>query len=130
MPQLSTFYIEKLSQTQNEYMKTRFSTKYSQYNYDIMEMQTLNKVMNILLLLYFITSAIYLGIIFIGPNRDKISYTFKGGVVAMLVLFPVFITPTEYYIYRGIRFAVETSMGSVYQKDDYEFLLNFPTVFS
>jgi hypothetical protein len=124
--------IEKLSQTQNEYMKQRFSTKYSQYNYDLKEMQTVSRALYALLLLYFIFSAIYLGIIFVGPNRDKTSYVFKGCAVAFLVLFPFCITPVEYYLFRGFRFVVETSLGSVYQKDDYEFLLDtrfLPTFF-
>ena len=116
--------IEKLSKTQNDYMKRRFSTKDSQYNYDIQNLQFLNKFSFALLIFYFLIAAVYLGIIFIGPGSDKISNFFKFLVLLLFILYPFLITPFEYYSFRAVLFVLETAIGKIYDKDDYAFMID------
>jgi hypothetical protein len=117
--------IEKIAKIQNEYMKRRFSTKYSQYNYDNSKLQYLNKISFTLLMLYFIIAAVYLGILFVGPGREDVSYFYKLLALIVLVLYPFLITPIEYFSFRAIVFIVETVFGKVFEQDDYEFLIDF-----
>ena len=116
--------LEKIGKIQNEYMKRRFSTRYSQYNYDIAKLQFLNSFTFGLFVFYFFLTAIYLGILFIGPNRDKFSSFYKGNVLLILVLFPFLITPLEYIILRGILFITETLVGKVFDSDDYNYIID------
>jgi lipopolysaccharide export LptBFGC system permease protein LptF len=111
-----------IAKVQNEYMKRRFSTQYSQYNYEVGKLQFLNKITYPLMMLYFIVAAVYLGIIFIGPNRDKNSYIFKVCALVILILFPFIITPIEYIIVRGVLFVLKTFTGNVFEHDDYDYL--------
>jgi len=113
---------DDVAKVQNEYMKRRFSTQYSQYNYEVGKLEFLNKIMYPLLMLYFIVAAVYLGIIFIGPNRDKNSYLFKVGALVILILFPFLITPIEYILVRGVLFVFRTFTGNVLEDDDYNYL--------
>ena len=114
----------ELAKTQNEYMKRRFSTQYSQYNYEIGKLQSLNKITYGLMLLYYIVAGVYLGIIFIGPTRDKSTYLFKISILLIIMLFPFLITPVEYFLYRVVLFVVETFMGKVFENDDYGYLID------
>jgi hypothetical protein len=111
-----------IAKVQNEYMKRRFSTQYSLYNYELEKLLFLNNITYPLLMLYFIAAAVYLGIIFIGPNRDKNSYIFKGGALLILILFPFLITPVEYIIVRSVLFTLRTFTGNVLEDDDYNYL--------
>jgi hypothetical protein len=113
-----------LAKTQNEYMKRRFSTQYSQYNYEYVKLQFLNKITYALMLLYFIIAAVYLGIIFIGPNRDKNSFFYKASTLLILILFPFLITPIEYFLFRGLLFVVQTFTGSLFNNDDYGYFID------
>ena len=116
--------IDDIGRTQNEYMKRRFSTKYSQYNYDIRKLQFLNNVSFSLLILYFILGAVYLGIHFIGPGSEKNSYLYKFIILTIIIGYPFLITPIEYFSFRTLLFVVETAVGKVFERDDYEFLID------
>jgi len=74
--------------------------------------------------LYFIVAAVYLGIIFVGPNRGKNSFLFKITALLIIILFPYFITPIEYFLFRGVLFVLETFMGDLFGHDDYEYLID------
>ena len=110
-----------VAKVQNEYMKRRFSTQYSLYNYEVEKLLFLNQFMYPLLMLYFIAAAVYLGIIFIGPNRDKNSYIFKVCALIILILFPFLITPAEYIMLRGVLFLLRNFTGNVLEDDDYNY---------
>ena len=113
-----------IAKTQNEYMKRRFSTQYSQYNYEIGKLQFLNKIMYSLMMLYFVIAAVYLGILFIGPNRDKNSFIFKIGVLLAIIFYPFLITPIEYFSFRCVLFVLETLLGNIFTNDDYGYLID------
>lgn len=116
--------LEKIGKVQNDYMKRRFSTRYSQYNYDITKLRFLNSFAYGLFVFYFFLSAIYLGIILIGPNKDKFSNFYKGNVFLILVLFPYLITPLEYILLRVTLFLTETIVGNVFDTDDYNYIID------
>ena len=121
MPTIDKSDLEKIGLTQNEYMKRRFSTKYSQYTYDIVHLQFLNSIARVMLFFYFLLGAIYLGILFLGQNKDKTSYTYKISALVILLLLPFVITPIEYILFRGTQFIVETVIGKVFELDDYHY---------
>jgi hypothetical protein len=113
-----------VAQIQNDYMRRRFSTQKSLYNYEILNLQYLNKFTYAFFILYFIIAAGYLGIICIGPNSEKISFTYKGSVLLFVLLFPFLITPIEYFFFRKILFIVETFTGQLFTSDKYEYILD------
>lgn len=125
MPTIDKTDLEKIGLTQNEYMKRRFSTKYSQYTYDIVHLQFLNSIARAMLFFYFLLGAIYLGILFLGQNKDKTSYTYKISALVILLVLPFVITPIEYILFRGTQFIVETVIGKVFEIDDYDYILSF-----
>jgi hypothetical protein len=117
--------IVKLAKQQNEYMKRRFSTKYSEYNYKVVQQYSLHNFTYALIWIYFILSAVYLGILFVGPKRQKFSYRYKVMMLIILVLFPYVVTPIEYFIFRGISYIIETTIGNVFKRDDYQYLVDY-----
>ena len=124
MPTIDKAHLEKIGLIQNEYMKRRFSTKNSQYNYDIVHLRFLNSIAHAMLFFYFFLGAIYLGILFIGQNKDKTSYFYKISVLLIIVGLPFLITPIEYVLFRGTQFVVETVIGKVFEIDDYGYILD------
>ena len=125
--------IVEIAKKQNDYMRRRFSTKQSQYNYKIGQLHFLHNFTYALLWVYFILSAIYLAIVFVSPKRDQFSYQYKVIVLLVLVLFPFVITPIEYFVLRGLALIVETVVGNVFERDDYEYVVdhsNLPNFFS
>ena len=100
-----------LAHQQNKYMQRRFSTKYSQYNYKVEQTQSLHYLTYGLIWIYFILSAFYLGILFVGPKRKLYSYKYKFLILLALVLFPYVITPIEYFFVRLFVFLTETIIG-------------------
>ena len=132
----SGFYnknIIELAKQQNEYMRRRFSTKQSQYEYKTGQNRFLNNFTYALLWVYFILAAIYLAIVFVSPKRDQFSYQYKVAVLLILVLYPFVITPIEYFILRGLALIVETVVGNVFERDDYEYVMDYthlPNFFS
>lgn len=123
----------KLAKQQNEYMRRRFSTKQSQYEYKTGQNRFLNNFTYALLWIYFILAAIYLAIVFVSPKRDQFSYQYKVAVLLILVLYPFVITPIEYFILRGLALIVETVVGNVFERDDYEYVIDYthlPNFFS
>ena len=122
-----------LAHQQNQYMQRRFSTKYSQYNYKVEQTQSLHYLTYGLIWIYFILSAFYLGILFVGPKRKLYSYKYKGLILLALVLFPYVITPIEYFFVRLFVFLTETIVGNVYERDDHEYVVDYtyvPNLFS
>jgi hypothetical protein len=125
--------IVNLAKQQNEYVKRRFSTKYSQYKYKLGQQHFLHNFTYALLWIYFIVAAFYLGILLVGPKRQKFSYRYKVVALIIIVLFPYIITPIEYFVIRAITFIIETLVGNVFQRDDYQYLVDYtfmPTFFS
>jgi len=122
-----------LAEQQNKYMQRRFSTKYSQYNYKVEQTQSLHYLTYGLIWIYFILSAFYLGILFVGPKRKLYSYKYKFLILLALVLFPYVITPIEYFFVRLFVFLTETIIGNVYERDDHEYVVDYtyvPNLFS
>lgn len=125
--------ILNLATNQNNAMRRRFSTKYSQDLYKSGKMIYLNTYFFYLIWLYFILSAVYLGILFIGPSAPKYSAYYKVGVLIGLVLFPYIATPVEMFLLKMLTFITETVMGNVYERPDYEYVLDYnavPNIFS
>jgi len=122
-----------LAEQQNQYMQRRFSTKYSQYNYKVGQTQSLHYLTYGLIWIYFLLSAFYLGILFVGPKRKLYSYKYKFLILLVLVLFPYVITPIEYFFVRLFVFLTETIVGNVYERDDHEYVIDYtyvPNLFS
>lgn len=122
-----------LAKQQNEYMRRRFSTKQSQYEYKTGQNRFLNNFTYALLWVYFILAAIYLAIVFVSPKRNQFSYQYKVAVLLILVLYPFVIAPIEYFILRGLTLIVETVVGNVFERDDYEYVVDYthlPNFFS
>lgn len=122
-----------LAHQQNQYMQRRFSTKYSQYNYKVGQTQSLHYLTYGLIWIYFLLSAFYLGILFVGPKRKLYSYKYKFFILLVLVLFPYVITPIEYFFVRLFVFLTETIIGNVYERDDHEYVIDYtyvPNLFS
>lgn len=122
-----------LAEQQNQYMQRRFSTKYSQYNYKVGQTQSLHYLTYGLIWIYFLLSAFYLGILFVGPKRKLYSYKYKFFILLVLVLFPYVITPIEYFFVRLFVFLTETIIGNVYERDDHEYIIDYtyvPNLFS
>ena len=122
-----------LAEQQNQYMQRRFSTKYSQYNYKVGQTQSLHYLTYGLIWIYFLLSAFYLGILFVGPKRKLYSYKYKFLILLVLVLFPYVITPIEYFFVRLFVFLTETIIGNVYERDDHEYIIDYtyvPNLFS
>tara|TARA_B110000971_G_scaffold202421_1_gene222162 strand:+ start:315 stop:608 length:294 start_codon:yes stop_codon:yes gene_type:complete len=86
-----------------------------------------------LIWVYVILSAAYLGIIFIGPRAPRFTSYYKVGVLIVLVLFPYVATPIEMFFLKMLTFIVETVMGNVYERPDFEYLIDYnavPNLFS
>jgi hypothetical protein len=75
-------------------------------------------------MLYFIVAAVYLGILFVGPGRETNTFFYKFVVLVILIGYPFLITPIEYYSFRAVLFFVETALGKIFDRDDYEFLID------
>lgn len=125
--------IVELAKQQNDYMQRRFSTKYSQYKYKVEQTRSLHHFTYALIWIYFLFSVFYLGIIFVGPKRNKFSNQYKFIVLCIIVVFPYIITPVEYFIIRGVTFLIETVAGNVFKRDDHEYVVDYnaiPNLFS
>lgn len=116
--------LSKIARIQNDYMKRRFSTQNSLYNYEILNLRYMHQITYALFILYFIIAAGYLGIIFIGPNREKTSFSYKASILLFTLLFPFLITPIEYTLFRGVLFIVKTLTGQLFVSDNYEYILD------
>ena len=114
----------EIARIQNDYMKRRFSTQNSLYNYEILNLRYMHQITYALFILYFIIAAGYLGIIFIGPNREKTSFSYKASILLFILLFPFLITPIEYTLFRGVLFIVKTLTGQLFVSDNYEYILD------
>ena len=62
---LSDNEIKALAKQQNEYMRRRFSTKYSAYNYKVEQTRLLHNVTYGLMWVYFILAAFYLFVLYV-----------------------------------------------------------------
>ena len=114
-------------------MHKRFSTQYSQYNYKVEQLRQLNHFTYLLIWLYFILAAIYLGIIFVGPKAPEFSYQFKLIVLLVLIFYPYVITPIEMFLFRMFTYLIETVVGNVYKRPDYQYVIDYsyiPNLFS
>jgi hypothetical protein len=125
--------ILNLAKNQNSAMRRRFSTKDSQDAYKTGKMIYLNRYFFYLMWLYYILSTVYLGILFISPSAPKYSAYYKVGVLLVLVIFPYIATPIEMFLLKMLTFIIETTMGNVYERPDYEYVLDYnavPNLFS
>ena len=115
--------IKALAKQQNEYMRRRFSTKYSAYNYKVEQTRILHNVTYGLMWVYFILAAFYLGILFVSPSQQNYGIYYKMAILLVLVLYPFLITPLEYFVFRAITFVIETIVGNVFTRDDHEYVV-------
>jgi len=125
--------IINLASNQNNAMRRRFSTKYSQIAYKNGRMVYLSNYIFYSIWLYFILSVAYLGILFIGPRAQTFTAYYKVGVLIVLVLFPYVATPIEMFFLKMFTFIVETLIGNVYERPDYEYVIDYnavPNLFS
>lgn len=125
--------ILNLAKNQNHAMRRRFSTKYSQVAYKTGQMVYLSNYIFYAIWLYFILSAGYLAILFIGPRAQTFSPYYKVGVLLVLVLFPYVATPIEMFLLRMGTYVVETAIGNVYDRPDFEYIIDYnaiPNIFS
>jgi len=122
-----------MAKHQNKAIERRFSTQNSKYTYKIDQIRSLNNFVYFLIWLYFILVTIYLAIIFVGSKSSKFSFFYKVTVLIVLVLFPYIISPIEMFIVKMLTFIVETVVGDVFKRPDYEYIIDYsyiPEVFS
>ena len=122
-----------LAKQQNEYMKRKYSTKYSKYNYKVQQTRSLHYYTYAMIWIYFLLASLYLGVLFVGPNRNYYSFSYKFFILLFLVLYPFLITPFEYLIFRAFVFITETIVGNVFTRDDHEYVIDqsyFPDFFA
>lgn len=125
--------ILKLARNQNKLLSKRFSTKYSKVSYKNGQMKYLSNYIFYLIWLYFILSAFYLGILFIGPRAQTFTSYYKIGVLIMLVIFPYLATPVEMFFLKMFTYIIETLIGNVYERPDFEYVIDYnavPNIFS
>lgn len=125
--------ILNLATNQNNAMRRRFSTKYSQVAYKNGQMVYLSNYIFYAIWLYFILAAAYLAILFIGPRAQTFSPYYKLGVLLVLVLFPYVATPIEMFFLKMCTYVIETVFGNVYERPDYEYIIDYnaiPNIFS
>ena len=114
-----------VAKAQNDYMKRRFSTKESSYNYKVGQISYLHNLTYGLLWVYFILAALYLAIIMVGPKSKNYSYVYKLLTLIFLVLFPYIVTPVEMFLLRGLSLIVETIFGNVFNRPDHEYVIDY-----
>jgi hypothetical protein len=122
-----------IAKEQNNSLRRKFSTQNSKYNYKIEQLQSLNHFIYVLIWGYFILAAFYLGILFVGPKASTFSNQYKLIVLLVLVLFPYVVTPIEMFIFRFITYIIETVVGNVYKRPDYQYVIDYsyiPNLFS
>lgn len=125
--------LKKIADAQNNAMRRRFSTHTSAYNYKVGQLQSLNSFIYVLIWAYFILAAIYLWKIYVSSESAQYTFYYKLAILIVLVLFPYVITPIEMFFIRMIAYIVETIIGNVFNRPDYEYVIDYsyiPTVFS
>lgn len=125
--------ILNLASNQNNAMRRRFSTQYSKVAYKTGQMVYLSNYIFYLIWLYFILSAFYLGVLFVGPKAKTFSPYYKIGVLLALVLFPYLATPVEMFFLKMVTYIIETLIGNVYERPDFEYVIDYnaiPNLFS
>ena len=125
--------LKKIADAQNDAMRRRFSTHTSAYNYKIGQLQSLNSFIYVLIWAYFILAAIYLWKIYVSSESAQYTFYYKLGILFVLVLFPYVITPIEMFFIRMVAYIVETIVGNVFNRPDYEYVIDYsyiPNVFS
>jgi len=113
-----------IAERQNNAMRRRFTTHESAYTYKIGQIKSLNGIIYILIWAYFILAAIYLGILLIGPKSESYSFYYKLCVLIVLVIYPYVITPFLMFIYRLIVFIIESAIGNVFSRPDYQYVID------
>jgi len=124
---------EKIALRQNEAVRKRYTTQYSQVDYKQGQIRSLNNLIYALLWIYFILAAVYLWKIFVSKSSGNYSFRFKMIVLILLVLYPYIITPLEVFFLRMITFIVENVVGNVYKRPDYDYVIDrtyLPNLFS
>lgn len=113
-----------LAKRQNDALDRQYSTQFSSYQYKIGQIQRLNWFTYLLIWLYFILSTIYLWILFVGNKASSYTPFYKVGVLVGLMVFPFIITPIEMFVLRFITFVIETVVGNVYKRPDYNYVVD------
>jgi len=124
---------EKMASKQNEVVRKRYTTQYSQVDYKHGQIRMLNYFIYALIWIYFILSVVYLWMIFVSKSSSEYTFRYKMFVLVGLLLFPYIITPLEMFFMRMITFVVETVVGNVYTRPDYDYVIDrsyVPTLFS
>jgi len=122
-----------LASSQNDAMRRRFSTKNSKIAYKDEQLVYLSTYIFYLIWLYFILSAGYLGVLFVGPRAKTFSPYYKVGVLLILVSFPYLATPVEMFFLKMFTYMIETLVGNVYERPDFEYIIDYnaiPNLFS
>ena len=115
----------EIAKKQNAYLEKRFSVQASRVFYKKQQVESLNSVIYGLVWVYFITAAVCLGILFVGPRAKQFSPSFKFIVLLLVVCYPYFIAPLEMFLVKFFTFIVETIVGNVWTRPDNEFSLDY-----
>lgn len=78
--------------------------------------------------IYYLFSALYVWILFFGPNAAKITMYYKIIVILVVALFPYLATPVEMFFLKMGTYLIETIFGKVYERPDYEYIVDYNSV--
>jgi hypothetical protein len=127
-PQISEERVIKLATYQNNAMQRRFSTMRSQYTYKTGQLAYLSQFIFYLVLTYYLFSAVYIWILCFGPNAAKFTVYYKVIVALVIVVFPYVAAPVEMFLLRTGTYVIETTVGKVYERPDYEYIIDYNSV--
>lgn len=117
-----------LAKRQNDALRKRFSTKYSNWNYQIQQLQQLQKFNSWFIFIYCTLSIMYAGLLIFGENAVKYSWVYKLTVISICIVFPFIISPVEMFFVNLFTFFTKTFFGDVYNRPDYEYGIDYTFV--
>lgn len=113
-----------LARRQNEYIKKRYSTKDSQYEYKLQQVSSLTNTIHVLFYLYAILSIICIYIIIFGEQFLEFGKYSKIIMILLLFLFPYIMTPIEGAIINFVYFLIKMITGETVDTAEYQYVLD------
>ena len=96
-------------------MNEMASTDNSKYIHENKELQKITFIHNVLFVAYYLTFIVFCFFLFKQPMQIFI----KIIVVIVVILYPYFIFPLEYWTFNGLYFVFTLITGNVYIKQDF-----------
>jgi hypothetical protein len=116
--------LSALAKKQNEYLRKRYSTKDSQYEYELEKLRSMNWYINVLFMVYLVICMICVYVIIVGNNFKDMNKYKKGFFIFLLFLFPYVMTPLEGSLLNLLSYILKTITGETYDKSEYQYVLD------